>query len=41
MVITAGSLSEASEILLSMIGESSKAAQDRAKKKFEELTFEI
>ena len=41
MVITAGSPSEASEILLSMIGESSEAAQDRAKKKFEELTFEI
>ena len=39
MVITAGSPSEAWKILLSMVGKSSGAAQDRAKE-FEELTFE-
>ena len=41
MVITAGSLSEAWKILLSLNGESSEAAQDRVKKKFGELSFEI
>ena len=41
MVITAGSPSEAWKILLSLVGESSDAAQDRVKKKFEKLSFEI
>ena len=41
MVITAGSPSEAWKILLSLVGESSEAAQDRTKKEFEELSFEI
>ena len=41
MVITAGSPSEAWKILLSLVGESSEAAQDRIKKEFEELSFEI
>ena len=41
MVITAGSPSEAWKILLSLVGESSEAAQDRVKKEFEELSFEI
>ena len=40
MVITAGSPSEAWKILLGLVGESSEAAQDRVKKKFEELSFE-
>ena len=40
MVITAGSPSEAWKILLSLVGESSEAAQDRVKKEFEELSFE-
>ena len=41
MVISAGSPSEAWKILLSLVGESSEAAQDRIKKEFEELSFEI
>ena len=41
MVITAGSPSEAWKILLSLVGESSEVAQDRIKKEFEKLTFEI
>ena len=41
MVITAGSPSEAWKILLSLVGESSKAAQARVKKEFEELSFEV
>ena len=41
MVITAGLPSEAWKILLSMVGESSEAPQDRANKEFEELTFNI
>ena len=41
MVITAGSPSEAWKILLSLVGESSEAAQDRVKKEFEELSFEV
>ena len=41
MVITAGSPSEAWKDILSMVGESSKAAQDKVKKKFKELTFAI
>ena len=41
MVITAGSSSEAWKILLSLVGESSEAAQDRVKSEFEELSFEI
>ena len=41
MVITAGSPSESWEILLSLVGESSEAAQDRVKKEFEELFFEV
>ena len=41
MVITAGSPSEAWKSLLSLISESSEAAQDRVKKEFEELSFEI
>ena len=41
MVITAGSPSEAWKILLSLVGESSEAAQDRINKEFEELSFEI
>ncbi|CAM9174331.1 unnamed protein product [Ascophyllum nodosum] len=41
MIITAGSPSEAWKILLSMVGESSEVAQDRAKKESKELTFEI
>ena len=41
MVITAGSPSEAWKILLSLVGESSEAAQDRVKGEFEELSFEI
>ena len=41
MVITAGSPSEAWKILLSLVGESSEAAQDRVKKEFEALSFEI
>ena len=40
-VITAGSPSEAWKILLSFVGESSEAAQDRVKREFEELSFEI
>ena len=39
--ITAGSSSEAWKILLSIVGKSSEAAQDKVKKEFEELTFEI
>ena len=42
MVITAGSPSETWKILLGMVDESSdEAAQDKEKKEFEELTFEI
>ena len=41
MVITAGSPSEAWKVLLSLVGENSEAAQDRVKKEFEELSFEI
>ena len=41
MVITAGSPSEVCKILLSMVGESTEAAQGKAKKELEELTFEI
>ena len=41
MMITAGSPSEAWKILLSLVGESSEAAQDRVKKDFEELSFEV
>ena len=41
MVITAGSPSEAWKILLSLVGESSEAAQDRVNREFEELSFEI
>ena len=41
MVITAGSPSEAWKILLSLVGESSEAAQERVKREFEELSFEI
>ena len=41
MVITAGPPSEAWKILLSLIGENSEAAQDRIKKEFEELSFEV
>ena len=41
MVITAGSPFEAWKILLSLVGESSEAAQDRIKKDFEELLVEI
>ena len=37
MVITAGSPSEALKILLSFVGESSEAAQDRVKRELEEL----
>ena len=38
MVITAES---PSEVLLSLVGENSEAAQDRLKKEFEELSFEV
>ena len=41
MVITAGSPSEAWKILLSLVGESSEAAQDRVKREIEELSFEV
>ena len=41
MEITPGSLSETLKILLSMVGESSEAVQDKAKKDFGKLTFEI
>ena len=41
MVIAAGSPSEAWKILLSLVGESSEAVQDRIKKEFEGLYFEI
>ena len=41
MVITAGSPSEVCKILLSMVDESTEAAQGKAKKELEELTFEI
>ena len=41
MVITAGSPSEAWKILLSLVGESSEVAQDRVKREFEDLSFEI
>ena len=41
VVITAGSPSEAWKVLLSMVDKSSEAAQDRVKKEYEELTFEI
>ena len=40
MMIAAGSPSKAWEITLSLVGESSEAAQDRLKKEFEELSFE-
>ena len=41
MVITAGSYSEAWKTLCSLAGKSSEAAQDRIKKEFEELSFEV
>ena len=41
MVITVGSPSEAWKILLNLVGESSEAAQDRVKKEFEELFFDV
>ena len=41
MVITAGSPSEAWKIFSSLGGESSEAAQDRVKREFEELSFEV
>ena len=41
MVITAGSPSEAWKILLSLVGESSEAAQDRVKREFQELSIEV
>ena len=41
MVTTAGSPSEPWKILLSLVGESSEAAQDRVKREFEELSFEV
>ena len=41
MVITAGSPSEAWKIFLSLVGESSEAAQDRVKKEFEDLFFDV
>ena len=41
MVIIVGAPSEAWKILLSMGGERSEAAQDKANKGLEELTFEI
>ena len=41
MVTTAGSPSEAWKILLSLVDESSEAAQDRVKREFEELSFEV
>ena len=41
MVITAGSPSESWKILLSLVGESSEATQDRVTREFEELSFEI
>ena len=41
MVITVGSLSATWKIVLSMVGESREAVQDKAKKEFEELPFEI
>ena len=41
MIITAGSPSEAWKIILRRAGGRSEAAQDKAKKEFEELTFEI
>ena len=41
VVITAGSPSEAWEILLSLVGENSEIAQDKVKKEFEELSFEV
>ena len=41
MVITAGSPSEAWKVLLSLVGESSEADQDRVKKEFEDLAFEV
>ena len=41
MVTTAGLPSEAWKILLSMVGENREAAQDKAKEKFQELTFKI
>ena len=41
MLITAGSSSEAWKTLCSLVGKSSEAAQDRIKKEFEELSFEV
>ena len=41
MVITAGSPSEALKILLSSVGERSEAAQDRVRRHFEDLYFEV
>ena len=41
MVITPGSSSKAWKILLGVVGERSKAAQDRVKKEFEDLSFEV
>ena len=41
MVITAGSPSETWKILLSLVGESSEATQDRIAKEFEELSFKV
>ena len=41
ILITAGSPSDVWKILSILVGESSKAAQDRMKKEFEELSFEV
>ena len=41
MITAAGSPSEAWKILLSLVGESSEAAQDRVKREFEDLSFEV
>ena len=41
MVIIAGSPSGAWKILSSLVGESSEAAQERGKKEFEDLSFEV
>ena len=41
MVTTVRLPSEAWKVLLSLVGEKSEVAQDRVKKEFEELTFEI
>ena len=41
MVIIVGSPSEAWNIILGMVGESSETAQDKVKKEFKEVAFEI